>query len=85
MRRSLPHLPVTDQIDEHGNRDRHHRPRTIPGQKLSRPPPPTSTQDPVNGHEESVLEDYQRRVNALIRIPPNAFTIEDYPPEKRDG
>jgi len=35
--------------------------------------------------EESVLEDYQRRVNALIRIPPNAFTIEDYPPEKRDG
>ena len=35
--------------------------------------------------EEGVLEDYQRRVNALIRIPPNAFTIEDYPPEKRDG
>jgi hypothetical protein len=35
--------------------------------------------------EESVLEDYQRRVNALIRIPPDAFTIEDYPPEKRDG
>jgi hypothetical protein len=35
--------------------------------------------------EESVLEDYQRRVNALIRIPPNAFTIEDYPPEKSDG
>jgi hypothetical protein len=35
--------------------------------------------------EESALEDYQRRVNALVRIPPDAFTIEDYPPEKRDG
>ena len=35
--------------------------------------------------EETALEDYQRRVNTLIRIPPNAFTIEDYPPEKRDG
>ena len=35
--------------------------------------------------EESKLEDYQRRVNALVRIPPNAFTIQDYPPEKRDG
>ena len=35
--------------------------------------------------EESALEDYQRRVNAMVRIPLNAFTIEDYPPEKRDG
>lgn len=35
--------------------------------------------------EESALEAYQRRVNALIRLPPNVFTIEDYPPEKRDG
>jgi hypothetical protein len=35
--------------------------------------------------EEGALEDYQRRVNSLVRIPPNVFTIEDYPPEKRDG
>ena len=35
--------------------------------------------------EESALEAYQRRVNAMIRLPPNVLTIEDYPPEKRDG
>ena len=35
--------------------------------------------------EEKELEDYQRRVNALIKVPPNVFEIEDYPPEKRDG
>jgi hypothetical protein len=35
--------------------------------------------------EENELEDYQRRVNALIKLPPNVFEIEDYPPEKRDG
>jgi hypothetical protein len=42
--------------------------------------------DPLTSKaEESALEHYQRRVNALIRIPPGVFTIEDYPPEKRDG
>jgi hypothetical protein len=42
--------------------------------------------DPLTSKaEESALEDYQRRVNALIRLPPEVFTIEDYPPEKRDG
>ena len=35
--------------------------------------------------EENALEDYQRRVNALIKPPPDVFMIEDYPPEKRDG
>jgi len=35
--------------------------------------------------EENELEDYQRRVYALIKPPPNVFEIEDYPPEKRDG
>ena len=35
--------------------------------------------------EENALEDYQRRVNALIKLPPHVFMIEDYPPEKRDG
>jgi hypothetical protein len=41
--------------------------------------------DPHTGKtEEGELEDYQRRVNALVRIPSDVFTIEDYPPEKRD-
>jgi hypothetical protein len=35
--------------------------------------------------EENELEDYQRRVYALIKLPPTVFEIEDYPPEKRDG
>jgi hypothetical protein len=42
--------------------------------------------DPLTSKaEESALETYQQRVNALIRIPPGVSTIEDYPPEKRDG
>jgi hypothetical protein len=42
--------------------------------------------DPLTSKaEEGALADYQRRVNALIRLPPEVFTIEDYPPEKRDG
>jgi hypothetical protein len=42
--------------------------------------------DPLTSEaEESALADFQRRVNALIRLPPEVFTIEDYPPEKRDG
>jgi hypothetical protein len=41
--------------------------------------------DPVTSKaEEDALEGFQRRVNALVRIPPDVFTIEDYPPEKRD-
>jgi hypothetical protein len=41
--------------------------------------------DPLTSKaEERALEAYQRRVNALIRLPPEVFTIEDYPPEKRD-
>jgi hypothetical protein len=35
--------------------------------------------------EEVALEDYQREVNALVRVPSDVFVIEDYPPEKRDG
>jgi hypothetical protein len=42
--------------------------------------------DPLTSKaEESVLEDYQRRVYVLIRLPPEVSNIEDYPPEKRDG
>jgi hypothetical protein len=42
--------------------------------------------DPLTSKaEESELEAYQRRVNALVRRPPDVFRIEDYPPEKRDG
>ena len=42
--------------------------------------------DPLTGKaEERELEAYQRRVNALVRRPPDVFRIEDYPPEKRDG
>jgi hypothetical protein len=42
--------------------------------------------DPLTSKaEERALEDYQRRVNALIVRPPEVFNIEDYPPEKRDG
>jgi hypothetical protein len=42
--------------------------------------------DPLTSKaEESTLEDYQRRVNALVGRPPDVFNIEDYPPEKRDG
>ena len=35
--------------------------------------------------EEDELEHYQHRVNAMIKLPPDVFEIEDYPPEKRDG
>jgi hypothetical protein len=42
--------------------------------------------DPLTSKaEETELETYQRRVNALVRRPPDVFRIEDYPPEKRDG
>jgi len=42
--------------------------------------------DPLTSKaEETELEDYQRRVNAFVRRPPDVFRIEDYPPEKRDG
>jgi hypothetical protein len=42
--------------------------------------------DPLTSKvEEAELEAYQRRVNALVRRPPDVFRIEDYPPEKRDG
>ena len=42
--------------------------------------------DPVTSKaEETALEAYQRQVNAHIRTPPDVFTIEDYPPEKRDA
>jgi hypothetical protein len=42
--------------------------------------------DPLTSKaEETELEVYQRRVNALVRRPPDVFRIEDYPPEKRDG
>jgi hypothetical protein len=42
--------------------------------------------DPLTSKaEESELESHQRRVNALVRRPPDVFRIEDYPPEKRDG
>jgi hypothetical protein len=42
--------------------------------------------DPLTSKaEETELEVYQRRVNALVKRPPDVFRIEDYPPEKRDG
>jgi hypothetical protein len=42
--------------------------------------------DPLTSESEATaLERYQRRVNALISVPPDVFAIEDYPPEKRDG
>ena len=42
--------------------------------------------DPLTSKaEETELEAYQRRVNALVKRPPDVFRIEDYPPEKRDG
>jgi hypothetical protein len=42
--------------------------------------------DPLTSKtEESELEGFQRRANALIKPPPDVFEIEDYPPEKRDG
>lgn len=42
--------------------------------------------DPLTSKaEEAALEAYQRRVNAQIGTPPDVFTIEDYPPEKRDA
>jgi hypothetical protein len=42
--------------------------------------------DPLTSKdEERELEDYQRRVNAVVKLPPDVFGIEDYPPEKRDG
>jgi hypothetical protein len=42
--------------------------------------------DPLTSKaEERELEGFQRRVNASLRLPPDVFEIEDYPPEKRDG
>jgi hypothetical protein len=42
--------------------------------------------DPLTSESEATaLEQYQRRVNALISVPSDVFAIEDYPPEKRDG
>jgi hypothetical protein len=42
--------------------------------------------DPLTSKaEESVLKAYQRQVNDLIASPPDVFTIENYPPEKRDA
>ncbi len=42
--------------------------------------------DPLTSKaEETELEAFQRRVNALVKRPPDVFRIEDYPPEKRDG
>ena len=42
--------------------------------------------DPLTSKaEETELEAYQRRVNAFVKRPPDVFSIEDYPPEKRDG
>lgn len=42
--------------------------------------------DPLTSkEEENELEDYQRRVNAVVKLPPNVFVIEDYPPEKPNG
>jgi hypothetical protein len=35
--------------------------------------------------EREELEAFQSRVNAKVPIPPYVSTIEDYPPEKRDG
>jgi hypothetical protein len=35
--------------------------------------------------EEVRLEDYQRRVNRQVPLPPRAFEIENYPPERRNG
>jgi hypothetical protein len=35
--------------------------------------------------EEVRLEDYQRRVNRQVPLPPLAFEIENYPPERRNG
>jgi hypothetical protein len=39
----------------------------------------------TSGDEEVQLEDYQRRVNEQVPLPPRVFEIEDYPPERRDG
>jgi hypothetical protein len=35
--------------------------------------------------EEDAMNDYQRRVNGFVRIPPDVSAIENYPPEKRDA
>lgn len=41
--------------------------------------------DPLTSKdEEGELEDYQRRVNALIKLPPNVLDIQDHPSEKPD-
>jgi hypothetical protein len=41
---------------------------------------------PATGATEEVrLEDYQRRVNQQVQLPPRVFEIENYPPERRDG
>lgn len=42
--------------------------------------------DPLTSKAEEIeLEDYQRRANALIKLPPNVFEIPEYPLEKHDG
>jgi hypothetical protein len=42
--------------------------------------------DPLTSKgEETALQDYQRKVNAEVKVPPDVFAVEDYPPEKRDG
>jgi hypothetical protein len=39
----------------------------------------------TNADEVAQLEDYQRRANRQIPIPPNVSDIEDYPPERHHG
>jgi hypothetical protein len=39
----------------------------------------------TSADEEVHLEDYQRRVNEQVPLPPRVFEIKDYPPERRDG
>jgi hypothetical protein len=42
--------------------------------------------DPLTSETEaSALENYQRRVNSQIKVPPDVFMVDDYPSEKRDG
>ena len=39
----------------------------------------------ASDEERGVLKEFQRHVNSMIPIPPDATDIDDYPPEKRDG
>jgi hypothetical protein len=39
----------------------------------------------TNAVEEVRLEDYQRRANRQVPLPPRVFEIENYPPERRNG